>query len=332
MESGLIRSRYRICGAYHGYNDSSALGDEPLAVQIAPLQGRMEAPRQFTVVPRQKAREWDFSASERRNVVIQYEAVDSPVAWAAQIHGCSILNVSTKAEGAVLSSADALCQLLPACHAQLCEQVREESLGGKESYDFATERHIHRPPLLSPAGTVRLFSCMGQATPSCRRSIRQPWHYKHSQVGMEGYGLAFPMRTLLQASTGTGLSLLKEIRGNLSKEEAKSFDGDAVREVWRLPEPSENLLATLAALDETMPTRLAEALLKSPVGTMPPVTRQVQAQLLTAMCFLFLVSHSLSLSLCFLLFLVRCRKQCMSSATQRACASPHMSSMKPTDY
>ena len=136
---------------------------------------------------------------------------------------------------------------------------------------------------------------MGQATPSCRRSIRQPWHYKHSQVGMEGYGLAFPMRTLLQASTGTGLRLLKEIRGNLSKEEAKSFDGDAVREVWRLPEPSENLLATLAALDKMMPTRLAEALLKSPVSTMPPVTRQVQAQLLTAMCFV-LFSLSLSLS------------------------------------
>ena len=56
LESGLIRSRYRICGAYHGSNDSSTLGDEPLVVQIAPLQGRMEAPRQFTVVPRQKAR------------------------------------------------------------------------------------------------------------------------------------------------------------------------------------------------------------------------------------------------------------------------------------
>ena len=253
----------------------------------------MEAPRQFTVVPRHKAREWDFSASERRNVVIQYEAVDSPVAWAAQIHGCSILNVSTKAEGAVLSSADALCQLLPACHAQLCEQVREESLGGQKSYDITTNRRIHLPPLLSPAGTVRLLSCMGQAAPSCRRSIRQPWHYKHSQVGMEGYGLAFPMGTLLQASTG--LSLLKEIRGNLSKEEAKSFDGDAVREVWRLPEPSENLLATLAALDKMMPTRLAEALLKSSLGTMPPVTRQVQAQLLNAMFFL-LFSLSLSLS------------------------------------
>ena len=255
-------------------------------MQIAPLQGRMEAPRQFTVVPRHKAREWDFSASERRNVVIQYEAVDSPAAWAAQIHGCSILNASTMAEGAVLSSADALCQLLPACHAQLCEQVLQQSLGGKDSYDLGTGRAVHRPPLLSPAGTVRLFSCMGQAAPSCSRSIRQPWHYKHSQVGMEGYGLAFPMRILLeQASTGTGLSLLKEIRFDLTEEEAKSFDGDAVREVWRLPEPSENLLATLAALDETMPKRLAEALLKSPVGTMPPVTRQVQAQLLTAMCF-----------------------------------------------
>ena len=83
---------------------------------------------------------------------------------------------------------------------------------------------------------------------------------------------------------------------------SQELDGDAVQEVWRLPEPSENLLATLAALDETMPTRLAEALLKSPVGTMPPVTRQVQAQLLTAMCFV-LFSLSLSLSLCFLLFL-----------------------------
>ena len=82
---------------------------------------------------------------------------------------------------------------------------------------------------------------MAQAAPSCRRTrrtIRQPWHYKHSQVGMEGYGLAFPMRILLeQASTGTGLSLLKEIRGNLSKEEAKSFDGDAVRGEHRRPGP-----------------------------------------------------------------------------------------------
>ena len=143
---------------------------------------------------------------------------------------------------------------------------------------------------------------------------------------MEGYGLAFPMRTLLQASTGTGLSLLKEIRDNLSKEEAKSFDGDAVREVWRLPEPSENLLATLAALDKMMPTRLAEALLKSPVSTMPPVTRQVQAQLLTAMCFLFLVSHSLSLSLALFLALFGTLSQTVHVFCDTACMrfTPHV--------
>ncbi|CAE7225085.1 vasn [Symbiodinium sp. CCMP2592] len=278
LESGLIRWRYSICGAYHGSNDSSALGDEPLAVQINPILGQMEAAPQFTVVVRQNAREWGFSSSHRHTVVMQYEAVDSPAAWAAQLHGCSLLNVSTIAEGAVLASADGLCELLPTCHAQLCEQVREQSLGGKKAYDIGRGQHVHLPALLLPAGTVKLFSCMGQAAPSCSETIRTQWHYKQSHVGMEGYSLAFSTRTLLeQASNGTSLRLLKEIRSNLTQEDAERFDEDAVREVWRLPEPSGDLLSTLAVLDENMSQRLAEALVKSPLGTMPPEAPQVQA-------------------------------------------------------
>ncbi|CAE7694050.1 LINGO4 [Symbiodinium sp. CCMP2592] len=278
LESGLIRWRYSICGAYHGSNDSSGLGDEPLAVQINPIQGQMEAAAQFTVVVRQKAREWGFSSSQWHTVVMQYEAVDSPAAWAAQLHGCSLLNVSTIAEGAVLASADGLCELLPTCHAQLCEQVREQSLGGRETYDFGRGQDVHPPALLSPAGTVKLLACMEEAAPSCSESLRTQWHYKQSHVGMDGYSLAFSIQTLLeQASSSTALSLLKEIRRNLRQEEAERFDVDAVREVWRLPEPSGDLLSTLAVLDEKMPQRLAEALVKSPLGTMPPVTPQVQA-------------------------------------------------------
>ncbi|CAE6963622.1 Lingo4 [Symbiodinium sp. CCMP2592] len=278
LESGLIRWRYSICGAYHGSNDSSALGDEPLAVQINPILGQMEAAPQFTVVVRQKAREWGFSSSHRHTVVMQYEAVDSPAAWAAQLHGCSLLNVSTIAEGAVLASADGLCELLASCHAQLCEQVREQSLGGKKTYDLGRGQNVHPPALLLPAGTVKLFSCMGQAAPSCSETIRTQWHYKQSQVSMKGYSLAFSIKTLLgQASNGTSLSLLMEIRRNLTKQNAERFDEDAAREVWRLPEPSGDLLATLAVLDEEMPVLLAEALMKSPLGTMPPVTPQVQA-------------------------------------------------------
>ncbi|CAE6963651.1 LINGO4 [Symbiodinium sp. CCMP2592] len=278
LESGLVRWRYSICGAYHGSNDSSALGDEPLSVQITPIQGQMEAASQFTVVVRQKAREWGFSSSQWHTVVMQYEAIDSPAAWAAQLHGCSLLNVSTIAEGAVLASSDALCELLPTCHAQLCVQVREQSLGGRETWDYATGRHFHPPPLLSPAGSVKLLVCMEEAAASCSETIRTQWHYKQSQVSMDGYSLAFSVKTLLeQASNGTALSLLEAIRRNLTQEEAERFDKDAVREVWRLPEPSGDLLATLAVLDERMPQRLAEALVKSPLGTMPHVTPQVQA-------------------------------------------------------
>ncbi|CAE6963677.1 pan-1 [Symbiodinium sp. CCMP2592] len=278
LESGLVRWRYSICGAYHGSNDSSALGDEPLSVQITPIQGQMEAASQFTVVVRQKAREWGFSSSQWHTVVMQYEAIDSPAAWAAQLHGCSLLNVSTIAEGAVLASSDALCELLPTCHAQLCVQVREQSLGGRETWDYATGRHFHPPPLLSPAGSVKLLVCMEEAAASCSETIRTQWHYKQSQVSMDGYSLAFSVKTLLeQASNGTALSLLEAIRRNLTQEEAERFDKDAVREVWRLPEPSGDLLATLAVLDERMPQRLAEALVKSPLGTMQPVTPQVQA-------------------------------------------------------
>ncbi|CAE7039634.1 LRRC15 [Symbiodinium sp. CCMP2592] len=266
-ESVLVRSRYTICAAEGGVTHGR-LQDKPLAVAMEPFTGQLiKAPPSFTVVPRKVGSAWEWS-SENYGMALEFQGVDSPAAWAAQSHGCAVLNHSSEAELSILGSADAVCQLLSECGEQLCDDVIGFSLG-RVSWSSSA--------LVPSEGTVQLLTCLNASAPECSRAVHADWRYAEGRVRLLYYTFQVPMRTLLEQAdrlrhTG-GLALLQDIRRALRGGE---FDKDAAQEVWRV-KPSAELLVTLAGLDNELPKLLLEELMRSPFAEAPPATPELQA-------------------------------------------------------
>jgi len=297
LESGLVRSRYAVCGADDGIASGIALSDQPFIVPVPLFNSQPAALPTFTIVPRKGALKavegWEW-ASQQHSVIINFDAVDSPAAWAAHKHGCSLLN-ETAAERGIFASADATCQLLSECPSEeLCTKVRTQTMGGRSAtdtsyHDFNEGREPNQTMLLSPEGAVKLLLCLRTRAPDCSEDFerKRKWLYDTGSRSIhlgKAYALKVPMETLLEHADRlrnlAGLSLLKEIRRNLTEEDAEHFDEDAAAAVWQLPEPSADLLTTLATLvqeERRMPKLLAQSLMRSPSPKLPPETSQLKA-------------------------------------------------------
>eukprot|EP00439_Symbiodinium_sp_Y106_P014686 s4170_g2.t1 len=297
LESGLVRSRYAVCGADDGIASGIALSDQPFIVPVPLFNSQPAALPTFTIVPRKGALKavegWEW-ASQQHSVIINFDAVDSPAAWAAHKHGCSLLN-ETAAERGIFASADATCQLLSECPSEeLCTKVRTQTMGGRSAtdtsyHDFNEGREPNQTMLLSPEGAVKLLLCLRTRAPDCSEDFerKRKWLYDTGSRSIhlgKAYALKVPMETLLEHADRlrnlAGLSLLNEIRRNLTAEDAEHFDEDAAAAVWQLPEPSADLLTTLATLvqeERRMPKLLAQSLMRSPSPKLPPETSQLKA-------------------------------------------------------
>ena len=90
--------------------------------------------------------------------------VDSPAAWAAEYHNCTLLKRNVSVEKSLLESADATCQLLRSCSeetlAKLCELITRNGLGGRERYFKAKRKYEHVPALLPPQGVLKVLACL----------------------------------------------------------------------------------------------------------------------------------------------------------------------------
>ena len=276
QESGLIRSRYKACGAQGSITHGRPLKDQPVVVSLDPFIGRPESPPTFAVVPRKRGEEgWQWPSEH--GLILNFPGVDSPAMWAARRHGCRLLN-STVAQRSILYSADALCELLPHCGNGLCRTAHIESLGFGTVFDPQTNKWKHQAALLSPESIVKLLTCIQVKVQSC--AIIGPWHHVQGSLRLGNFGWQIPISTLLQQVDKLGkggLALLQEIRKNLDVDDALDFDEHAAQEVWDLHNASSELLATVAASNETLPKLLLQALMQSPSGKVPPVTAKVQA-------------------------------------------------------
>ena len=276
--SAFLQSRYAICSP-QGEVTRGRQQDRPLAVSVEPFICQLQAGLSFTVVPRKVGSAWDRKwSSEPYRVALEFQDAGSPAAWAAQSHGCAVLNHSAEAQQSVLGSADALCQLLSECGEQLCSQVQLQSLGGGSA----------QAALLPSEGTVQLLVCLKASAPECSRRVGAKWFYHGGHLSLSGYVFQVPMGTLLQQAerlhhTG-GLALLQEIRKALDRGNEK-FDNDAAREVWRV-KPSAELLTTLAGLDDILPKLLLQGLMWSPFAEVPLATPALQA-----LCTVFAHHH-----------------------------------------
>ena len=280
QESGLIRSRYKACGARGSITHGRPLEDQPLLISLDPFMGRPESPPTFAVVPRKRLGRASAGSAEH-SLRFDFPGVDSPTAWAARRHGCRLLN-STFAEPAVFYSADALCELLSHCADRLCSKARDKSLGGADFWDPAAQKRKHYSPLLPAEGIVKLLTGLPVQAPSCNFS-QKLWHYATGSMERDGFGFQIPIRTLLQQADQLGedgLSFLRELRKHMHLDGALDFDKQVAQDVWELSKPSSGLLAMLAAFNETLPQLLLQAMMQSPSADVPPVTPKLQARLL----------------------------------------------------
>ena len=89
--------------------------------------------------------------------------VDSPAAWAAEYHNCTLLNRNVSVEKHLLESADATCQLLRSCSEEtlekLCKLITRNGLGGRSVFS-ATGTLEHVPALLPPQGVLKVLACV----------------------------------------------------------------------------------------------------------------------------------------------------------------------------
>ena len=90
--------------------------------------------------------------------------VDSPAAWAAEYHNCTLLQRNVSVEKHLLESADATCQLLRSCSektlAKVCELITKNGLGGLQRYFQAKGKHERVPALLPPQGVLKVLACV----------------------------------------------------------------------------------------------------------------------------------------------------------------------------
>ncbi|CAE7817608.1 unnamed protein product, partial [Symbiodinium microadriaticum] len=191
-----------------GIASGIALSDQPFIVPVPLFNSQPAALPTFTIVPRKGALKavegWEWPSQEH-SVIINFDAVDSPAAWAARKHGCSLLN-ETAAERGILASADATCQLLSECPSEeLCIKVRAQSLGGRSAadtslHDFNEGRKPNQTMLLSPEGAVKLLLCLRTRAPDCSEGFERKWLYDPGSrsINLADYALKVPMETLLE--------------------------------------------------------------------------------------------------------------------------------------
>ena len=90
--------------------------------------------------------------------------VDSPAAWAAEYHNCTLLKRNVSVEKHLFESADATCQLLRSCSEEalsnLCKLITENGLGGRKVYLPAKGKSERVPALLPPQGVLKVLACL----------------------------------------------------------------------------------------------------------------------------------------------------------------------------
>ena len=123
--------------------------------------------------------------------------VDSPAAWAAEYHNCTLLTRNVSVEKSLLESADATCQLLRSCSeetlAKLCELITQNGLGGRMRWFLAKRKNEHVPALLPPQGVLKVLACLKDVGhDAC--TMPRAWHHDSTGLHLQGHGAEVPVK------------------------------------------------------------------------------------------------------------------------------------------
>ena len=168
--------------------------------------------------------------------------VDSPAAWAAEYHNCTLLKRNVSVEKSLLESADATCQLLRSCSeetlAKLCELITQNGLGGRGVHvGYGEFKHV--PALLPPQGVLKVLACqkdVGHDT--C--TMPTAWHHDSTGiVHLQKRGAKVPVRFFvaqLEAMDETkalawlrAMNVTSDSQGSQSKDDPALFDQDLAK-------------------------------------------------------------------------------------------------------
>lgn len=143
--------------------------------------------------------------------------VDSPAAWAAEIHNCTLLDRNVSVERSVLESADATCTLLKGCSnellSKLCRSIKRDGFGGRKVWVSETSTHERAPPLLPPQRVLKVLACMMTLN---HVPCQMPTTWSHDNAGilhLKKYSAKVPVkvfvRQLEEMEEKTGIAWLQ---------------------------------------------------------------------------------------------------------------------------
>ena len=209
--------------------------------------------------------------------------VDSPAAWAAEIHNCTLLDRTVSVKRSLLESADATCALLKRCSNEmlslLCGSITYTGFGGRAVYVPEKGTKERLPPLLPPQGVLNVLACMMNFT---HYPCQMPRNWSHDNAGilhLKHYGAKVPVkafvRQLEEMEEKKGLAWLQtmEITSSQSAQcsdpndspSAAEFDREVARTAWEVSRISAlpKVLRILGFWKESMPQLLLDELVAS---------------------------------------------------------------------
>lgn len=273
--SGFARHVYAFCEKDTMHD--KAIKDLPITVPLSPLTGRSKKTLRFKVTPRtDNGNHWPVPQLHRVKLV--FKEVDSPAAWAAQKHGCDLVenltvhNNTNPVLNSIVGSGDAICLLEKECSLeQACEMIDTHGLSARSknmNYTVAGET-VYPPSLLERHAIVQAMICLRNGQ-SC--DISNDWDYQSGKLHLHGHGAQIDLNTLLEtvAKFGEdGLAFLQEMKIKKVRERLQ-FHKDLPKATWEVSNPTAQLVTAVTSLSDDMPSLLLRALVVSKSSTGPP--------------------------------------------------------------
>ena len=163
--------------------------------------------------------------------------VDSPAAWAAEYHNCTLLNRNVSMEKHLFESADATCQLLRSCSeetlAKLCQLITQNGLGGRKMH-MGYGRYTRVPALLPPQGVLKVLACLKDVGhDAC--TMPTAWHHDgRDMLHLQEHGAKVPVKFVvaqleeMDETKGSAwlhaMNVTSDSQGAQSKDDPALFD------------------------------------------------------------------------------------------------------------
>ena len=284
--SGFARHVYAFCEKDTIHD--KAIKDMPITVPLSPLTGRSEKTLRFKVTPRtDNGNHWPVP--QLHEVKLIFKEVDSPAAWAAQKHGCHLvenLTVHNKTDpvlNSIVGSGDAICLLEKECSLeQACQLIDTQGLGAWSSssvynYIQVAGKNVHPRSLLERHAIVKAMICLRNGQ---KCNIANDWDFKSGKLSLRGHGAQIDLNTLLEtvANFGEdGFVFLQEMKIKKVRER-QNFHKDLAKGTWELSSLTVQLVTAVASFSIEMPPLLLSAFVVSKSSTGPPYNYATESE------------------------------------------------------